>query len=62
MNDLEISSSINYTNFAILDNGRSHDMSYGIGVSWTLNERFSLISGLNHSDEKSLNIGVELSL
>ena len=62
MSDLEISSSINYTNLAILDNGRGHDMSYGIGVSWTLNERFSLISGLNHSDEKSLNIGVELSL
>ena len=62
MNDLEISSSINYTNSAILDNGRGHDISYGVGVSWTLNERLSLISGFNHSDENSLNVGVELSL
>ena len=62
LNNLEVSGAINYSNFAMIDNGSGHDLSYDFGISWTINESLSLISGVSHNDSNSINIGIEMGL
>ena len=62
INNFEISTSINYSNSAILDNGNGHDIFSSLGLSWALSENLSLISGIDLDDGDNYNIGIELAL